>query len=98
MSKVLRWTAPFIFTLVCLLLPRQNVWTQDKVRIVPADGDGAKNWPRWRGPTGQGLAKDGAYVDSWSNTENVIWKTKVPGRGNSSPIVWSKQLFLTTAY
>ena len=70
---------------------------QEKVRMIPAAGDG-KYWPRWRGPTGQGLAADGPYVDRWSDTENVLWKTAVPGRGNSSPIVWANQLFLTTAY
>ena len=74
------------------------ILAQDSVRMVPVDGDGVKYWPRWRGPTGQGLATDGPYVDSWSNTENVLWKSKVPGRGNSSPIVWGKQLFLTSAY
>lgn len=71
---------------------------QDKVRMIAAEGDGAKYWPRWRGPTGQGIAANGAYPDIWSETENVLWKVKVPGRGNSSPILWDKQLFLTSAY
>jgi outer membrane protein assembly factor BamB len=38
------------------------------------------------------------YPDTWSATENVKWKTAVPGRGNSSPIVWRNQIFVTTGY
>lgn len=64
----------------------------DAVRLVPAEGEGAKYWPRWRGPTGQGLA-EGAYPDRWSATENVVWKTPV-GPGNASPIVWADRVFL----
>jgi outer membrane protein assembly factor BamB len=69
-----------------------------KVRIVPPDGDGGKYWPRWRGASGQGLVTDGDYPDHWSPTDNVLWKVEVPGKGNSSPILWDKHLFLTTAY
>ena len=38
------------------------------------------------------------YPETWSGTENVQWKVRVPGRGNSSPIVWGDNIFLTTAY
>src|SRR5207244_3748307 len=55
-------------------------------------------WPRWRGPSGQGIVEGKSYPDSWSETENVRWKIDVPGRGNSSPIVWKDRIFLTTAY
>ena len=67
------------------------------VSMVEVTGDGAKYWPRWRGPTGQGLAAFGTYTDAWSATEGVKWKTKVPGSGNSSPIVWKDRIFLTTS-
>jgi outer membrane protein assembly factor BamB len=68
------------------------------VRMVADVGEGAKHWPRWRGPSGQGLVSGIGYVDSWSATQNVIWKAAVPGSGNSSPIVWGDRLFVTTAY
>lgn len=68
------------------------------VRMVPAPSDPDALWPRWRGPSGQGLAMDGGYSDRWSETENVLWRTPVPGRGHSSPIVWGDRIFLTTAY
>ncbi len=69
------------------------------VSMVIPEGDFAKYWPRFRGPTSQGLVlSPGDYPDQWSNTENVLWKVEVPGAGNSSPIVWQEQIFLTTAY
>jgi len=64
--------------------------------IVPG-GEAMKYWSRWRGPSGQGLVEGGNYPDKWSDTENVIWKVTVPGRGHSSPIVWGDRIFLTTA-
>jgi outer membrane protein assembly factor BamB len=66
--------------------------------MIELRGEAAKYWPRWRGPTGQGLVSPGAYVDRWSESGPFAWKVSVPGRGNSSPIVWGDRIFLTTAY
>src|SRR5678810_1077826 len=68
------------------------------VRMVADEGEGAKYWPRWRGPSGQGLVSGSGYPEKWSATENILWKSAVPGRGHSSPIVWEDRIFLTTAY
>jgi outer membrane protein assembly factor BamB len=65
--------------------------------MIEPGGEAMKYWPRWRGPSGQGVVEGGDYPDTWSDTENVIWKVPVPGRGHSSPIVWGDRLFLTTA-
>jgi outer membrane protein assembly factor BamB len=54
------------------------------------------NWAQWRGPNGQGIAT-GDYQDTWSGTQNVVWKAAIPGRGHSSPIVWGDRVFLTTS-
>ena len=69
----------------------------DRVEIVPVEGEAAKYWSRWRGPSGQGLVAGTNYPDRWSATENVLWRTAVPGDGNSSPIVWGDRIFLTTS-
>lgn len=53
-------------------------------------------WPRWRGPFNSGVARGTAPV-TWSDTENVIWKVDVPGKGHSSPVIWGNKLFITTA-
>jgi outer membrane protein assembly factor BamB len=68
------------------------------VAMLAVEGEGAKYWPRWRGPSGQGVVPDGDYPDRWSDKDNVLWKVELPGRGNSSPILWKDRLFLTTAY
>ena len=68
------------------------------VAMVEVTGEGRQYWPRWRGPSGQGLAVDSGYPDAWSDRENVLWKVKVPGKGNSSPVIWGERIFLTTAY
>jgi outer membrane protein assembly factor BamB len=43
------------------------------------------------------LVADGAYPDAWSSTSRVQWKVTLPGSGNSSPVVWGEQIFVTTA-
>jgi len=57
----------------------------------------ADNWPQFRGPTGQGIVTSGDAPTVWSETQNVRWKTPLPGRGWSSPVVEGDQIWLTTA-
>ncbi len=71
--------------------------SQPSVSMIVPTGEAVKFWSRWRGPSGQGVVKGKGYLDTWSGTENVIWKVEVPGRGHSSPIVWGDRIFLTTA-
>lgn len=56
-----------------------------------------QTWPQFRGPTGQGHADAGNLPLEWSEAENVVWKTPVPGRGWSSPVVSNSRVWLTTA-
>lgn len=77
---------------------KKSTGTGAAVSMIVVEGEAAKYWPSWRGPTRQGLVADGDYPDTWSDTKNVLWKIKVPGRGNSSPVIWKDKLFLTTAY
>lgn len=71
--------------------------SESSVRMILPEGDAMRYWSRWRGPSGQGLVEGDGYPDRWSDTENVLWKVPVPGRGHSSPIVWGDRIFLTTA-
>ena len=52
----------------------------------------AGNWPNWRGPTGTGTAEEVRPPVRWSETENVVWKVPIPGRGSSSPVVWEDRV------
>ncbi len=58
-----------------------------------ADDD---NWPQFLGPGSRAVAANPSLPDRWSASENVAWKTDIPGRGWSSPIVWGNRVFLTT--
>ena len=62
---------------------------------VTLGADGG-SWPYWRGPAANGMAVGDAPL-KWSDTENVRWKTAIPGKGNSSPVIWGDKIFLTTA-
>jgi outer membrane protein assembly factor BamB len=57
----------------------------------------AEDWPQFRGPTGQGLSGETGLPGEWSESQNVRWKTAVPGTGWSSPIVAGDRVWLTTA-
>ncbi len=83
---------------VCALLLTPLHAQQSAVQMIADEGEAAKYWPRWRGPSGQGLVAGSGYPDTWSATQNVAWKVAVPGSGNSSPIVWRDHVFLTAAY
>lgn len=61
---------------------------------TPAD---EANWPQWRGPNASGVSTERNLPTEWSETKNVQWKTEIPGRGHSSPIIWGKKIFLTTS-
>src|SRR5438128_5339952 len=56
----------------------------------------AEDWPGWRGPRGDGTSRETDVPLRWSKSENVRWKTAIPGVGHSSPIVWGDRVFLTT--
>jgi outer membrane protein assembly factor BamB len=62
-----------------------------------ADPAADAQWAGWRGPGGQGVATAKGLPVEWSETKNVAWKTPIPGRGHSSPVVWGDRIFLTTA-
>ncbi len=64
---------------------------------LPTTAAGGANWPQWRGPDGQGVSSEKNLPAHWTPTTNIKWKTAIEGRGHSSPIVWDKKIFLTTA-
>src|SRR4051794_32189761 len=55
------------------------------------------NWPQFRGPNGDGKTAAVGLPLTWSETENIRWKTPIHGKGHSSPVVWGDQIWLTTA-
>ncbi|MEP7364162.1 MAG: PQQ-binding-like beta-propeller repeat protein [Acidobacteriota bacterium] len=57
----------------------------------------AENWPQFRGPDGTGHSDARGLPLSWSETRNVVWKTAIHDRGWSSPVIYGKQIWLTSA-
>jgi outer membrane protein assembly factor BamB len=65
--------------------------------FLPALALAEVNWPTFRGGAAAGVAADRRLPDTWDATKNVAWKTDIPGRGWSSPVVWGNRVFLTSA-
>lgn len=57
----------------------------------------AESWPQFRGPNGDGITEAKNVPLNWSTTENVAWKTAIPGKGWSSPVMVGDSIWLTTA-
>ena len=65
--------------------------------LLIAGAVNAQNWPQFRGPNTQGHSAETSLPLKWSATENIAWKTGLPGESWSSPIVWGDRVFVTTA-
>lgn len=86
-KSVSRFLAPLWFTAAAILITYG-------ARGAAASDD----WPAWRGPTRDGIAAPGQTPPQhWSETENIRWRTQLPGRGHSSPTVVANRIYLTTA-
>ena len=59
--------------------------------------DARDTWPQWRGPSGNGVSAHGNPPLDWSEDKNVRWKTALPGKGQSTPVIWGNRVFLTAA-
>ena len=55
------------------------------------------DWPGWRGTGGNNCSPDARCPTVWSETKNIKWRTEIPGKGHSSPVVVGDRLFVTTA-
>lgn len=66
--------------------------------LVVAAEPKTENWPGWRGPRGDGSSLEVNIPTEWDGPsgKNIAWKTSIPGKGHSSPIVWQDKVFLAT--
>ena len=63
--------------------------------FVTASLAAQEHWPRFRGLNAGSVADDARLPDTWSETDNVVWKTEIPGSGWSSPVIWDNHVFVT---
>ena len=55
-----------------------------------------RHWPQFRGAGSLGTSEDDPRLpETWSNSENVAWKTPLPGMSWACPVVWDDRIFLT---
>lgn len=80
-------------TFPCATLLLAGVFAAALATVAAADD----NWPEFRGPAGDGHARGAKLPLTWSETENVTWKTAIHGKGWSSPVIWGEQIWMTTA-
>lgn len=82
---------------VCVVSAASTALTQEK-GIGDFPSLSAKtDWPWWRGPLRNGLADETPVPTKFSEKDNVVWKSPVPGRGHCSPTVVGNRVYLTTA-
>jgi outer membrane protein assembly factor BamB len=62
--------------------------------VVAGVRAGEGDWPRFRGPNGQGISDATAVPVKWTESD-YNWKVKLPGTGHSSPVLWGDRIFLT---
>jgi outer membrane protein assembly factor BamB len=75
------------------IAPRDAAMAADLPPVQVSNND----WPWWRGPQRNNHASGPLPPVTWSQKQNVLWKTEVPGRGHASPCIWGDAIFIATA-
>lgn len=87
---------PLRLALIAFVFAASNCAARE--RSSAADSDPYNhNWPQWRGPAGNGLVLHGNPPVNWSESQNVKWKVRIPGRGHATPVIWDDKVFILTA-
>jgi len=75
-----------------------NAYALGLVLLLGQNGAAAPTdiWPQWRGPTADSVAPGKDLPTKWSKTENIAWKTRLPGWGTSTPVIWKDAVFVTS--
>ncbi len=64
------------------------------VPLMTPSAQAEADWSRFRGA--DGFARAAAAVPiTWDDQTHVVWKTNLPGKGTSSPVVWTDHIYLT---
>ena len=102
------WNGRFLIVLsslvLGLLLFLRNTGVREVHREIDATSDSvtdpqpaSDDWPWWRGLASSNVVSTSAPTLRWSASENVAWRTSVPGRGHASPCLWGERIFLSTS-
>lgn len=76
-------------------MPSRRQFLSFLAAAAPLGASSPRNWPQFRGTDSLGTSEDDPRLpESWSATENIRWKTAVPGMAWASPVVWDNRIFL----
>ena len=56
-----------------------------------------ENWPQWRGAKADGISSEKNIPTKWSKSENIAWRTPMPGQAGATPCVWGDRIYATSA-
>jgi len=100
-----RWSVVVVLLLavatvaVLVMLPRVDFGPGAEAQgpAYPTAEQFARNWHRFRGPGGAGIAPDANFPDDWDGPSgrNILWKQRVPVAGHNSPVVWEDRVFVS---
>ncbi|MDA8633503.1 PQQ-binding-like beta-propeller repeat protein [Verrucomicrobiales bacterium] len=66
--------------------------------LIVAAAKADENWPGWRGPRGDGTVRGAPNLPvDFDIAKDTVWKTKIPGVGHASPVIWEDRIFLVSA-
>jgi outer membrane protein assembly factor BamB len=57
----------------------------------------AENWPQWRGSRSDGISTEKNIATTWTKTQNVLWRTPMPGQAGATPCVWNDRIYTTSS-
>ena len=86
----------FLAVVLAFLPPAGPLSHAESPVRAPWAPDALDQWGQWRGPLGTGIAPRADPPVEWGEGRNVRWKTAIPGKGHSTPVVWGDRVFLTT--
>ena len=78
-------------------MKRSNLTCSALFALLFSGNVNAENWPQWRGPHSDGISTEKNLPTQWSKTENIAWRTPMPGQAGATPCVWDDRIYATSA-
>ncbi len=57
----------------------------------------AENWPQWRGAKSDGISTEKNIPTKWTKSENIAWRTPMPGQAGATPCIWDNRIYATSS-
>ena len=67
------------------------------IAILLASTANAENWPQWRGAKSDGISTEKNIPTKWTKSENIAWRTPMPGQAGATPCIWDNRIYATSS-